>query len=234
MPKYLMGIPVDRWSAFLGRKLKLPTRLVRMIMAQLARLAIGNQERFGVRKPAHPMWREHATISQELLPYVGHGWIGIKPNVRELRGSEIAFDDGSVQPCDAVIYATGYRTTFPFIDPEQFAVGEETPQQHNLRLVTALAPWKVADWPWPGRIVIRENQAEGKWQEAHVFERWCHLGTARSEDDLQGLLECRAQIDFDPDIYKIVRDHVSKYRGSVRVIPRAAIPAEAELADWPS
>ena len=112
-------------------------------------------------------------------------------------------------------------------------IGEESPEQHNLRLATALAPWRVADWPWQGRVVIRENHAEGKWQEAHVFERWCHLGTARSEDDLQGLIEARTEIDFDPDIYKIVRDYVGKYRGSVRVIPRAASPVE-EALDYPS
>ena len=42
-------------------------------------------------RPKHPIWQEHATLSQELLPYVGHGWIGIKPNVREMRGHEVVF-----------------------------------------------------------------------------------------------------------------------------------------------
>ena len=110
-------------------------------------------------------------------------------------------------------------------------VGEETPEQHNLRLATALAPWRVADWPWPGRVVIRENHAEGKWQEAHVFERWCHLGTARSDEELQAIVEARAEVDFDPDIYRIVKDYVSKYRGSVKPVPRAASLA-AEFADY--
>ncbi|MET0221168.1 MAG: monooxygenase, partial [Tardiphaga sp.] len=32
--------------------------------------------------------------------------------------------DGSRAPFDAVIYATGYRTTFPFLAPEIFAVPE--------------------------------------------------------------------------------------------------------------
>jgi cation diffusion facilitator CzcD-associated flavoprotein CzcO len=37
MPKYMMGIPIDRWSAFFARKLKFPTLLTRMIMARLSR-----------------------------------------------------------------------------------------------------------------------------------------------------------------------------------------------------
>jgi hypothetical protein len=124
MPKYMMGIPTDRWSAFFSRKLKFPTLLTRMVMARLIYFAVGDQRRFGVPRPKHPMWREHATLSQELLPFVGHGWIRIKPNVTKLDGSEIEFADGSRAPFDAVIYATGYRTTFPFLAPELFSVTE--------------------------------------------------------------------------------------------------------------
>ncbi|MBC7579993.1 MAG: NAD(P)-binding domain-containing protein [Tardiphaga sp.] len=124
MPKYLMGIPVDRWSAFFARKLKFPTLLTRRIMARLIYLAVGDQTRFGVPKPKHPMWREHATLSQELLPYIGHGWIGIRPNVASLEADTIAFADGWQENFDAVIYATGYKTSFPFLAPEIFAVPE--------------------------------------------------------------------------------------------------------------
>jgi len=121
MPKYIMGVPVDRWAWFFGRKLKLPTRLIRALMRRLMFIAVGDQTRFGVPRPKHAIWQEHATLSQELLPYVGHGWIRIKPNVKELRGGTIAFDDDSVEPVDAIIYATGYRTSFPFLNPELFA-----------------------------------------------------------------------------------------------------------------
>jgi dimethylaniline monooxygenase (N-oxide forming) len=122
MPKYIMGVPIDRWSSYLTRKLHLPTRLARSLIQRLAYLAVGDQARFGVPRPKHAIWQEHATLSQELLPYVGHGWIRIKPNVRELQGRQVAFDDGSTAPIDAIIYATGYRTRFPFIAPTLFEV----------------------------------------------------------------------------------------------------------------
>jgi len=120
MPKYLMGYPVDQWSGFLSKRLHLPTRVTRKIMSRLIRLGVGDQRRFGLRRPDHPMWREHATLSQELLPYLGHGWISMKPNVSRLNGKEIAFEDGSREIFDAIIYATGYRTTFPFFDKSTF------------------------------------------------------------------------------------------------------------------
>jgi hypothetical protein len=66
------------------------------------------------------MWREHATLSQELLPYLGHGWISMKPNIKRLNNTEVEFDDGTRENFDAIIFATGYRTTFPFLDKAAF------------------------------------------------------------------------------------------------------------------
>jgi dimethylaniline monooxygenase (N-oxide forming) len=122
MPKYLMGVPVDRWSAFLARRFRLPTRVIRIIMARLIRLAVGDQRRLGLKRPGHPMWREHATLSQELLPYIGHGWITIKPNIASLDGDGVLFENGVRERFDAIIYATGYKPTFAFLDPQLFCV----------------------------------------------------------------------------------------------------------------
>ena len=98
-------------------------------------------------------------------------------------------------------------------------IGEETPRQHHLRLATALAPHKLGDWPWPGRVVVRESHPEGRFEEAHVFERWSHIGTARSADELDELSESRVQIDFDPDVYRILASHIARRRIAVRPLP---------------
>ncbi|MCC7272084.1 MAG: NAD(P)-binding domain-containing protein [Alphaproteobacteria bacterium] len=121
-PKYIMGVPTDRWIAFMTRRLRLPTPVARGAVRWLMMLTQGDQRRYGVPRPAHPIWREHATISQELLPAIGHGRVALRPDVRELRGHEVAFADGSVERYDAIVYATGYRATFPFLDPNVFAV----------------------------------------------------------------------------------------------------------------
>jgi DNA polymerase-3 subunit epsilon len=105
-------------------------------------------------------------------------------------------------------------------------VGEETPAVHNLRLATALAPLRVADWPWAGRVAIRERNAETGREEAHVFDRWWHLGTARDEDELAALSETRADIGFDPDVYGILQSFIRRRRGTVLELR----PREMELA----
>jgi|SRR5690625_1037970 len=140
MPKYIAGIPTDRWIAFLVRRLRLPVPAARGLLRHIARLAIGNQERFGVPRPEHPIWREHATLSQDLLSYLGHGWIRMKPNVELLDGEEVLFTDGTREQVDAIIYATGYRTTFPFLDPATFAVEEGVPPALYRRIVSVEQP----------------------------------------------------------------------------------------------
>jgi hypothetical protein len=41
-----------------------------------------------------------------------------KPNVERLEGDRVRFADGSVEEIDRIVYATGYRITFPFLSPE--------------------------------------------------------------------------------------------------------------------
>jgi DNA polymerase-3 subunit epsilon len=100
-------------------------------------------------------------------------------------------------------------------------IGEETPESHNVRLATALAPHRLLDWPFEGCIIVREANPETGIEEGHVFERWSHLGTARSEEDLAELAESRVEIDFDPDIYRILVSWLAKHRASVRPLARA-------------
>ena len=111
-------------------------------------------------------------------------------------------------------------------------IGEETPEQHHLRLLTALAPHRVRDWPWPGRIFVRERHAESGIEEAHVFDRWTHVGTARTADELDDLCHARAEIEFDPDIYKILVGFVAKHPGAVKGVPKVRESEELPLCSF--
>ena len=112
-------------------------------------------------------------------------------------------------------------------------IGEETPEMHHLRLATALAPWRLAEWPWSGRAIVRERHPDGRFEEAHVFDRWRHVGTARDEEALGDLLETRCEDAFDPDVYRIVRAFIERHPAGVRIVPavdrnREAIDAFAD------
>jgi DNA polymerase-3 subunit epsilon len=91
-------------------------------------------------------------------------------------------------------------------------VGKESPQQHDLRLKTALAVLKLRAWPFPGRIAIRERD------EWHLFESWCYLGTAKSEADLHEAAQTRFEPTFDLDTYRILRRELEKRAGSPDIL----------------
>ena len=61
------------------------------------------------------MLSEHPTLSQDLLNLSGRGLIKFKPDIERFEGKEVFFKDGSSQSFDLIIYATGYKVTFPFL-----------------------------------------------------------------------------------------------------------------------
>jgi cation diffusion facilitator CzcD-associated flavoprotein CzcO len=114
VPKYIFGRPSDQVVATIPwLSLKLQRRLVR----PLPRLVSGRMESFGLPTPNHNFLEAHPTVSSELLLRLGSGDAVAKPNVAELLGDRVRFEDGSVEAVDAIVYATGYRITFPFFDP---------------------------------------------------------------------------------------------------------------------
>jgi hypothetical protein len=97
---------------------RLPLGLQRRVARILPRLASGRMEDFGLPHPNHNFLEAHPTVSSELLLRLGSGDAVAKPNVEELQGDHVRFEDGTVERIDAIVYATGYRITFPFFDPE--------------------------------------------------------------------------------------------------------------------
>jgi hypothetical protein len=112
LPKYVLGRPVDD----LGPSF-FPARLGLYISELFYPRVIGDLEAHGLPKPDHRLGCAHPTISSELLPMLQSGRVLPKPNLRELRGGELEFQDGSRERADALVYATGYQVSFPFFDP---------------------------------------------------------------------------------------------------------------------
>jgi DNA polymerase-3 subunit epsilon len=82
-------------------------------------------------------------------------------------------------------------------------IGKEDASFHRARLEAALGSLRVKTWPYDGAVGLVEG--EGEHTDVHVVNNWCYLGTARSDDALQSLLDhAPARPAFDIDTYKIL------------------------------
>jgi len=114
VPKYLFGKPVDQ---VIRPNPLIPAGLQRSIGRVLQRVINGRMEDFGLPTPNHRFLDAHPTVSSELLGRLGAGDAVAKGDVQELQGDRVRFADGSVEQIDAIIHATGYNISFPFLDP---------------------------------------------------------------------------------------------------------------------
>ncbi|MFZ4538068.1 exonuclease domain-containing protein [Propionivibrio sp.] len=96
-------------------------------------------------------------------------------------------------------------------------VGKETVSLHSARLMTALAKFKLSDWPYPGPVALVERDEFGMREDYHLMSCWRHLGTVHDEAALHELLEIRSERGFDPDIYRIINKFLKA--GKTRVLP---------------
>jgi len=117
LPKFALGFPVDQCGERM-LAMRLPLWLRRLLAWRITRVSLGTPETIGLPKPDHRLFETHPIINSQLPYYVGHGKIAVKPNVAELKGNAVRFEDGSEAPIDVIIYATGFQISFPFIDRE--------------------------------------------------------------------------------------------------------------------
>lgn len=90
---------------------------------------------------------------------------------------------------------------------------KESAESHLLRLLTALSGYKLLAWPFDGRIGIREHNPDNDMTEMHVFDQWCHLGTARDHQEFD---EIATHPHFDRDTYRYLLKFLN--RKNVEVI----------------
>jgi len=114
VPKIIFGRPTDK---LFEKILFLPERLRVLMTEFILRLVTGPTHKYGLQKPDHRLFESHPVINSELLYYIRHGKVFPKPDVASFEGRTVRFTDGSEEEFDVVVAATGYRISFPFLDP---------------------------------------------------------------------------------------------------------------------
>ena len=114
VPKYVFGVPTDHLTDSVVARM--PTLVQQLSMGVMLRLTQGKVTDYGLPQPDHAVLHAHPTVSDDLLTRLGHGDITVLPNIDRFEGSKVFFVDGSAYEIDVVVYCTGYKVSFPFLD----------------------------------------------------------------------------------------------------------------------
>jgi cation diffusion facilitator CzcD-associated flavoprotein CzcO len=116
IPKYAFGRPIDQVGE-VGLGLHLPLSVRRALNELVLRAVVGKPEAYGLPRPDHRLLESHPIVNSRVLPAIRRGELRPKPDVVELRGHDVVFKDGTSEPIDLIVFATGYEVTFPFLEP---------------------------------------------------------------------------------------------------------------------
>ena len=244
VPKYVMGKPIDQ---LLKANPRVPVSVRKKIYGAILRAATGPVERYGLPTPDHDILEAHPTVSGRILDRIVHGTITPKPNIAELQGDRIRFDDGSVEPVDVVVYCTGYQVTFPFFDEDFISAPDNDlplyrrvfhPDIDNVFFLALLQPLGAT---------MPLAEAQGRWV-AHYLRGEYHLPSppemrADMEREREAMFKRYVrskrhtmQVDFDDYLFELdkeLRRGAERARAagfSLPVPPRAARAPEPVAA----
>lgn len=109
-PKTFMGKPLAALQVP-----KLPDWIQERLVKTMLKVTIGSHKEYGLPKPESKVFDRHPTVNTETLMHVKHGRTIIKGAVKRFSGSTVEFVDGSTEEVDTIVYATGFKTDYPFL-----------------------------------------------------------------------------------------------------------------------
>jgi cation diffusion facilitator CzcD-associated flavoprotein CzcO len=138
LPRDLLGFPILSWAILYRR---LPARLVDAINAPVLRLAVGDFEKWGLRRAAkgpRQMVEEDGRvplIDIGTLAKIRDGAIRVRGGIDRFTANGVVFAEGMTETFDAVILATGFRPDLRRLLPDVEGVFD----RHGMPLVTGQA-----------------------------------------------------------------------------------------------
>ncbi len=120
VPRDLFGIPILTWAIL---QQSLPCTLVDALNAPILRLAMGDLEKIGLRRPAKgPMTqvaqdRKIPLLDIGTVDRIRRGMIIVRAGITRISRADVHFDDGAHAQFDVIIQATGYRPSLRSLLP---------------------------------------------------------------------------------------------------------------------
>lgn len=81
----------------------------------------GSLRKYGLPVPQHKPGQSHPVQSEQIRSRIAAGKINVRPGIERFDGDGVVFLDGTRVHADLIVWATGYKVTFPFLDPSLVA-----------------------------------------------------------------------------------------------------------------
>jgi thioredoxin reductase len=124
-PKAMFGRPRAELK-WLG---KLPLVVQERVSRLLVDVVVGKPSAYrGLPEPlTRNLNKQPPVVNNLLLYWIHHGRITVVPGVTRFEGHTAHFTDGTTKDFDTVLYATGFKVTFPFLDHDLFTWRDGAP-----------------------------------------------------------------------------------------------------------
>lgn len=221
IPKFLFGRPADR---VYSRVRRLPRSWRQAMLGWVLKLSVGDYSRYGLPVPDVRPLSIHPTLNSEILDRLVHGLITPRPGIASIDGRKVTFRDGSFDSFDSIIWATGYRTSFPFLAEGLGAVDET-----QARLYLRMLPASPRNLYYIG--LIQPNGCI--WTLAELQARAVAAiigGRLALPSDLEGRIEAELALsrrNYKPDHRHLIAVDYHDYERKLRRLLRAVRPARA-------
>jgi cation diffusion facilitator CzcD-associated flavoprotein CzcO len=86
--------------------------------------ALPRPESVGLPPAPRDPFEKRAIVNDEILSLLAEGKVAAKPGIRAFRSHAVEFMDGSTEAVDAVVFATGYRFSLPYLSREVLGVDD--------------------------------------------------------------------------------------------------------------
>ena len=161
IPRRLFGRPFDDFDTATGLLVPLP--LLRLAIRAMLAASGSGVDRGGLPAPRHRLLetRWPAVVSPSAQAALAAKTLESRPRISALTGDRVRFSDDSAARADAIVFATGYRISFPFL-PDDLGRGEGWEFPLFRRILSPDAPGLAFIGvlePGPGLFEVVERQA---------------------------------------------------------------------------
>lgn len=250
LPKYFNGKTTDFMVRHPGDQPKLFERLLphswifklgNHYLNWKVKNTVGLPENYGLPRPNHRFGETHPTVSDEIHVRMGSGDIKAMPNIKEFQGKEVVFTDGRRVEADIVIYATGYKVSFPFFKQLDLQAKDNelplykrifSPKHPNLFFIgliqplcsimpisevqsTLIAEYLTGNYALPDQVYMNKNM-----QEYHQKMKQLYVSSKRHTMQI----EC---MDYTYDLGKELKKGYRRAKSQA-----ASLAISASTQDW--